>query len=161
MRAPATRPCTCCAPPWWRPPSVPFRPGSVFVDPPVDWRPSRPLFPDISLHRPSCLRGRRNPILATGPGLRDISMLRRIVFAFLAGALLSAPVQATTLELLNVSYDPTRELWRAVNAAFTPKYEKEAGVTLSIKQSHGDSGTQARAVVDGLEADVVTLALWP
>jgi sulfate transport system substrate-binding protein len=66
----------------------------------------------------------------------------------------------TSLELLNVSYDPTRELWRAINGEFIPAYEKEAGVTLTINQSHGGSSTQARAVIDGLEADVVTLALW-
>jgi sulfate transport system substrate-binding protein len=63
-------------------------------------------------------------------------------------------------ELLNVSYDPTRELWRDLNARFIPAYEKETGTRLGIKQSHGGSGTQARAVADGLEADVVTLALW-
>jgi sulfate transport system substrate-binding protein len=64
------------------------------------------------------------------------------------------------VELLNVSYDPTRELWRDLNGAFIPRYEKETGTRLEIKQSHGGSGTQARAVADGLEADVVTLALW-
>src|SRR5437667_608857 len=63
-------------------------------------------------------------------------------------------------ELLNVSYDPTRELWRDLNAAFIQGYEQETGVRLTIKQSHGGSSTQARAVIDGLEADVVTLALW-
>lgn len=64
------------------------------------------------------------------------------------------------VELLNVSYDPTRELWRDLNAAFIPAYEKETGQRLVINQSHGSSGGQARAVIDGLEADVVTLALW-
>jgi len=64
------------------------------------------------------------------------------------------------LELLNVSYDPTRELWRHLNAMFISKYLKEANTKLEIKQSHGGSSTQARAVIDGLEADVVTLALW-
>ena len=67
---------------------------------------------------------------------------------------------ASSLELLNVSYDPTRELWRAINSVFIPAYEKQAGVKLEIKQSHGGSSTQARAVIDGLDADVVTLALW-
>ncbi len=67
---------------------------------------------------------------------------------------------ADGLELLNVSYDPTRELWRDVNALFIPRYEKETGQPLAIKQSHGGSGSQARSVIDGLEADVVTLALW-
>jgi sulfate transport system substrate-binding protein len=64
------------------------------------------------------------------------------------------------VELLNVSYDPTRELWREINAAFIPLYEERSGQRLTISQSHGGSGTQARAVIDGLEADVVTLALW-
>src|SRR5262245_57636587 len=63
-----------------------------------------------------------------------------------------------TFELLNVSYDPTRELWRDINDHFIPNYERDSGNRLSIKQSHGGSSTQARAVIDGLEADVVTLA---
>jgi sulfate/thiosulfate transport system substrate-binding protein len=79
----------------------------------------------------------------------------------LVAALLAAPVHAASLELLNVSYDPTRELWRTLNEKFVAKYQKETGTSLDIKQSHGGSGTQARAVIDGLEADVVTLALWP
>jgi sulfate transport system substrate-binding protein len=62
-------------------------------------------------------------------------------------------------ELLNVSYDPTRELFRDLNRQFIAAYAKEKGVTLAIKQSHGGSSTQARAVMDGLEADVVTLAM--
>jgi sulfate transport system substrate-binding protein len=65
-----------------------------------------------------------------------------------------------SLELLNVSYDPTRELWRDLNSQFIAQYEKDAGKKLVIKQSHGGSSTQARAVIDGLEADVVTLALF-
>ncbi|HEV3078582.1 MAG TPA: sulfate ABC transporter substrate-binding protein [Gemmataceae bacterium] len=96
--------------------------------------------------------------------------MHRIVVAGLAGLLavggivwLSArghgPAPAG-LELLNVSYDPTRELWRDLNAAFIQSYEQERGARLTIKQSHGGSSTQARAVIDGLEADVVTLALW-
>jgi sulfate transport system substrate-binding protein len=67
---------------------------------------------------------------------------------------------AGSLELLNVSYDPTRELWRAINGEFIAAYEKEAGGKLTINQSHGGSSTQARALIDGLDADVVTLALW-
>lgn len=65
-----------------------------------------------------------------------------------------------SLNLLNVSYDPTRELWTEINGKFIPLYAKEHGTDLEIKVSHGGSGTQARSVVDGLEADVVTLALW-
>lgn len=63
-----------------------------------------------------------------------------------------------SLELLNVSYDPTRELWRDINANFIAQYQKQTGTKLDIKQSHGGSSTQARAVIDGLEADVVTIA---
>src|SRR5215213_4398446 len=84
--------------------------------------------------------------------------IRIVTLALLAAASL-AVVSAKSIELLNVSYDPTRELWRDQNAAFIAKYEKEhPGDTLSIKQSHGGSSTQARAVIDGLEADVTTLA---
>jgi len=63
-----------------------------------------------------------------------------------------------SIELLNVSYDPTRELWRDLNEKFVASYEKETGTKVTIKQSHGGSSTQARSVIDGLEADVVTLA---
>jgi sulfate transport system substrate-binding protein len=63
-----------------------------------------------------------------------------------------------TIELLNVSYDPTRELWRDINLNFIYRYEEETGNKISIKQSHGGSSTQARAVIEGLEADVVTIA---
>jgi sulfate transport system substrate-binding protein len=88
-------------------------------------------------------------------------MAKRIAPLLLAAALVAGPARAAKLELLNVSYDPTRELWRDINAAFIPKYEAKTGTTLEIKQSHGGSGTQARAVIDGLDADVVTLAMWP
>ncbi len=88
-------------------------------------------------------------------------MSRSILVSLLAAAtLFVAPLHAAELELLNVSYDPTRELYRAVNDAFVPQYKAKTGTDLTIRQSHGGSGTQARAVVDGLEADVVTLALW-
>jgi sulfate transport system substrate-binding protein len=62
--------------------------------------------------------------------------------------------------LLNVSYDPTRELWQDLNGQFIAEYEKHTGTRLTIKQSHGGSTSQARAVIDGLDADVVSLALW-
>ena len=62
-------------------------------------------------------------------------------------------------QILNVSYDPTREFYADLNARFVSKYERETGKKLTIKQSHGGSSRQARAVIDGLEADVVTLAL--
>lgn len=62
--------------------------------------------------------------------------------------------------LLNASYDPTRELWRSLNAEFARSYELNTGRRLVVRQSHGGSSAQARAVIDGLPADVVTLALW-
>src|SRR6188508_1386686 len=87
---------------------------------------------------------------------------KRLTLAALAAVALGAShVHAESLELLNVSYDPTRELYRAINTAFIAKYKAETGTDLIIRQSHGGSGTQARAVIDGLEADVVTLAMWP
>ena len=64
-------------------------------------------------------------------------------------------------ELLNVSYDPTRELWRDLNAAFIAEYKSQRQIDVTIKQSHGGSASQARAIIDGLEADVATLSLWP
>ncbi|SAI68100.1 sulfate-binding protein [Bordetella ansorpii] len=70
-----------------------------------------------------------------------------------------AQAQQKTQALLNVSYDPTRELYRAVDDAFIRQYKEKTGVALTIRQSHGGSGSQARSVIDGLEADVVTLAL--
>ena len=71
------------------------------------------------------------------------------------------PLQSLRAEtsLLNVSYDPTRELYQDFNAAFARHYKSSSGETVTVKQSHGGSGKQARAVIDGLEADVVTLAL--
>ncbi|MBV8652091.1 MAG: sulfate ABC transporter substrate-binding protein, partial [Alphaproteobacteria bacterium] len=72
------------------------------------------------------------------------------------GASGAAQAQKT---LLNVSYDPTREFYTAINAAFVERWKNETGETLTIQSSHGGSGAQARSVIDGLEADVVTLAL--
>ena len=66
---------------------------------------------------------------------------------------------AGSLTLLNVSYDPTRELYDAINKAFIAEWHQQTGQTLTIRQSHGGSGKQARAIIDGLEADVATLAL--
>jgi sulfate transport system substrate-binding protein len=75
-----------------------------------------------------------------------------------ASLLATSPASAETT-LLNVSYDPTRELYQDFNAAFARHWKAKAGETVGIRQSHGGSGKQARAVIDGLEADVVTLAL--
>jgi sulfate/thiosulfate-binding protein len=79
-----------------------------------------------------------------------------LVTALFAAALTGAAAAQT---LLNVSYDPTRELYADINRAFGAQWEKETGKKLRFQQSHGGSGSQARAVIDGLEADVVTLAL--
>ncbi|WP_426613450.1 sulfate ABC transporter substrate-binding protein [Bradyrhizobium sp. McL0616] len=92
----------------------------------------------------------------------EMDMMRRIVP--LAAGLLVAGVWASSalaadINLLNVSYDPTRELYVDFNKAFANAYQKETGKSVEIKQSHGGSGSQARAVIDGLQADVVTLAL--
>ncbi|MBN8979444.1 MAG: sulfate ABC transporter substrate-binding protein [Rhizobiales bacterium] len=69
------------------------------------------------------------------------------------------PSRAADVSLLNVSYDPTRELYVDFNKAFIAAYQKETGKSVEIKQSHGGSGSQARSVIDGLQADIVTLAL--
>jgi sulfate transport system substrate-binding protein len=81
--------------------------------------------------------------------------------ALAAPAVLRGAAQAAAgpITLLNVSYDPTRELYKAINAAFIRYWKSRTGQDLVINQSHGGSGAQARSVIDGLEADVVTLAL--
>ena len=81
-----------------------------------------------------------------------------IAIGLVVGMFLSTSTAQQEVTLLNVSYDPTRELWRDINSHFIPLYEKQKGVKLTINQSHGGSSTQARAVIDGLEADVTTLA---
>jgi sulfate transport system substrate-binding protein len=84
-----------------------------------------------------------------------------ITLAFLVGVVgfHSSLQAAESVSLLNVSYDPTRELYQEFNAAFAKHWLAKTGQSISIKQSHGGSSKQARAVIDGLEADVVTLAL--
>jgi sulfate/thiosulfate-binding protein len=84
--------------------------------------------------------------------------IRRFALAALASALLAGPVAAAET-LLNVSYDPTRELYSDYNVAFNKYWQSQGNEALTIQQSHGGSGKQARAVIDGLRADVVTLAL--
>jgi sulfate/thiosulfate transport system substrate-binding protein len=82
-------------------------------------------------------------------------------FAILLIACVTAGTEAAPKErtLLNVSYDPTREFFQKVNAAFAKHWLERTGERLTVNQSHGGSGKQARAVIDGLEADTVTLAL--
>src|SRR5712672_2813581 len=85
-------------------------------------------------------------------------MIRRIL-VICASLIWVGSAVAADVSLLNVSYDPTRELYVDFNKAFAAAYQKETGKSVEIKQSHGGSGSQARAVIDGLQADVVTLAL--
>ena len=85
--------------------------------------------------------------------MRKIALLSALTLAFGIGA---AVAQTT---LLNVSYDPTRELYKEFNAAFNKHWQDKTGQNVQVRQSHGGSGKQARSVADGLEADVVTLAL--
>ena len=85
-------------------------------------------------------------------------MVRRIL-PLVVGLLWASSAFAADISLLNVSYDPTRELYVDFNRAFAAAYQKDTGKSVEIKQSHGGSGSQARAVIDGLQADVVTLAL--
>ena len=85
---------------------------------------------------------------------------RHLLAALLIGlAAAGGTASAQNVELLNVSYDPTRELYAEFNDAFAKKWKADTGQTLTIRASHGGSGKQARSVIDGLEADVVTLAL--
>ena len=85
---------------------------------------------------------------------------RFLILSTLAAALTGGTF-GKTMELLNVSYDPTRELYTDFNAAFAKYWKGKTGDDVIVKQSHGGSGAQARSVIDGLQADVVTLALWP
>jgi sulfate transport system substrate-binding protein len=89
-----------------------------------------------------------------------LSVRTIIGLALLLGIMaMTAPVHAAETTILNVSYDPTRELYKDIDAAFAAQWKAKTGGTVVINQSHGGSGKQARSVIDGLEADVVTLAL--
>jgi sulfate transport system substrate-binding protein len=86
--------------------------------------------------------------------------VKKLIATFVLLALAAAPLAARAdVTLLNVSYDPTRELYQDYNAAFAKYWQQKAGEKVVIKQSHGGSSKQGRAVIDGLDADVVTLAL--
>jgi sulfate/thiosulfate transport system substrate-binding protein len=92
---------------------------------------------------------------------RTLTSRRALALGIAAGVLAAsaAATAQTSVSLLNVSYDPTREFYQEFNAAFIKHWKAQAGQDVTIKQSHGGSGKQARGVIDGLEADVVTLAL--
>jgi sulfate/thiosulfate-binding protein len=92
--------------------------------------------------------------------MQDTRISRRTAFgAAIATLALSRSAAAAAATLMNVSYDPTRELYRAIDRAFATAYQTKTGQSITVNQSHGGSGAQARAVLDGLQADVVTLAL--
>jgi sulfate transport system substrate-binding protein len=105
----------------------------------------------------------RAPAAETHHRVRALSGPTEVPMRLLASAIvfaaLTLPAAAQDLSLLNVSYDPTRELYADFNRAFAAKYKADTGKAVGIKQSHGGSGRQARSVIDGLGADVVTLAL--
>ena len=88
-----------------------------------------------------------------------ISSFAAVLVAVTAAVVALQPAQAKDIKLLNVSYDPTRELYTEYNAAFAKYWKEKSGDTVTVQQSHGGSGKQARSVIDGLPADVVTLAL--
>ncbi|MBK6746237.1 sulfate ABC transporter substrate-binding protein [Ottowia sp.] len=88
----------------------------------------------------------------------SVPTTRRLALAALAAAP-AALAQQAAVTLLNVSYDPTRELYAEVNAAFIKHWKAKTGQDVAVKQSHGGSGKQARSIIDGLDADVATLAL--
>src|SRR5919205_3536433 len=93
----------------------------------------------------------RKKLIKIAKALTPLSLIFWLILPMLANG---GPVT-----LLNVSYDPTRELYQEFNAAFAKYWKTKTGQDVAIKQSHGGSSKQARAVIDGLQADVVTLAL--
>ncbi len=86
---------------------------------------------------------------------------RRVAVAMALALVAASQGASAQTVLLNVSYDPTRELYRDINAAFVKDWQAKTGETITVRTSHGGSGAQARTVIDGLDADVVTLALAP
>ncbi len=100
------------------------------------------------------------PILWQEDTVIRLKWMLSLSLMILALSLLTgASLQAKEISLLNVSYDPTRELYREYNKAFARYWQTKTGDTVSVRQSHGGAGKQARAVIDGLLADVVTRAL--
>ena len=110
-----------------------------------------------------CYHGCLTPMYRTRSaatlGFRPTAILVAIVISFGWTAGCGSGRSSGARTLRNVSYDPTRELYQDINSAFAEKWKRETGETVTIEQSHGGSGKQARSVIDGLEADVVTLAL--
>jgi sulfate/thiosulfate-binding protein len=108
-----------------------------------------------TLVSPPSSRAERRSRRAAIARLRDLAVVTA-AFGMVLGATIFARADTT---LLNVSYDPTREFYKEVNQAFAAEWKAKTGETVAIKASHGGSGKQARSVIDGLDADVVTLAL--
>jgi len=115
---------------------------------------SRPLFPCLSMAAALAIA-----TALTGCGRSELPSKASSGDGAAAPATNGESVRRESVELLNVSYDPTRELYRELNQAFAEHWEEQAGQTVSVRQSHGGSGKQARAVIDGLDADVVTLGV--
>jgi len=101
----------------------------------------------------------KNPLKSEELTKRLVAKLSVTILVLALTLALGAPVRAQNQTILNVSYDPTRELYQDYNAVFAKYWKAKTGQTVTIQQSHGGSGAQARAVIDGLQADVVTLAL--
>jgi sulfate/thiosulfate-binding protein len=122
----------------------------------------RPAAPVAVAHRRVTARDVVSGLLCVRGSLLGVVALlltSLLLLAACSGEEGSEARQGQKLEILNVSYDPTRELYRDVNAAFIARWKADHGQDLTISMSHGGSGKQSRAVIDGLEADVVTLAL--
>jgi sulfate/thiosulfate-binding protein len=117
----------------------------------------------VAMRKPSLrLREPDSEIPVSETTSRTTGRTRRhaaLLGAGLAAALLAPPLACAQTELLNVSYDPTRELYREINAAFSEAWKAKTGETLTVRAAHGGSGSQARTVIDGIPADVVTLGI--
>ena len=129
------------------------------------WR-RRPRQVPLHTHEPKALFPTRILGNSLDPSSRRNGSMRRLILAGIAASLAAGPVALTAaqsapapVELLNVSYDPTRELYRDINESFAASWKAKTGQDVTIRQSHGGSGAQARSVIEGSPADVVTLAL--
>ena len=114
---------------------------------------------DLHERRERRLASRLNASRVTHHASRLLVVFTALAFSACGDSGISESDGAQRVQLLNVSYDPTREFYRDVNEAFAEEWRRQTGQIVSIKQSHGGSGSQARAVIEGLRADVVTLAL--
>src|SRR4029453_5181083 len=130
---------------------MPFSPASRFLTRCTPMRNER-----NNMSRTILFRTAVTLVVALGIAL-PLTPLGLAVFPF--GVAPQPALAQKTITLLNASYDPTRELYQDFNAAFAKYWQTKTGDVVTVNQSHGGSGKQARSVIDGLEADVVTLAL--